>query len=53
MRKSFVINILVLMLVYAFSFEVSVLGGMEFGGKNRPYVGARIGTLSGGISLMF
>ncbi|WP_448375640.1 hypothetical protein [Fervidobacterium sp.] len=53
MRKSFVINILVLMLVYAFSFEISVLGGMEFGGKNRPYVGARIGTLSGGISLMF
>jgi len=52
MRKFFVINLLALVAVCAFSFEISILGGMEFGGKNRPYVGVRIGTLSSGISLM-
>ncbi len=52
MRNFFVMNLLAFVAVCAFSFEISVLGGMEFGGKNRPYVGVRIGTLSSGISLM-
>ncbi|AMW32198.1 hypothetical protein SAMN04488510_12034 [Fervidobacterium changbaicum] len=52
MRKVLIIGFVVLALISAFSFEISVFGGLELGGKNRPYVGARIGTLSAGISLM-
>ncbi|MEN3042471.1 MAG: hypothetical protein ABDH59_04110 [Fervidobacterium sp.] len=43
---------LTLAVVIGMSFELSVLGGIELGGRNRPYIGARIGTLSSGISLM-
>ncbi|MGB9614584.1 MAG: hypothetical protein ACP5KD_02590 [Fervidobacterium sp.] len=52
MKKAWVISFLVLSITLALSFEFSMLGGLEVGGKNRPFIGARIGTLSGGISLM-
>lgn len=52
MKKMLVFSFLVLGFVLAMSFEISILGGMELSGKNRPYIGARVGTLSAGISLM-
>jgi hypothetical protein len=52
MRRVLIIVFLIVALISAFGFEISAFGGMELGGKNRPYFGARIGTLSGGISLM-
>jgi len=52
MKKILVLSFLILGFVLAMSFELSVLGGMELSGKNRPYIGARVGTLSAGISLM-
>ncbi len=52
MKKFVVTGVLLLAITLAFSFEISALGGLEIGGKNRPFLGVRIGTLSGGISLM-
>lgn len=50
--KRLLVLVGVLVAVIGMSFELSVLGGMELGGRNRPFIGARVGTLSGGISLM-
>lgn len=52
MRRLFMI-IFVLISIVGISFEFSVLGGMELGGRNRPFIGTRAGTLSGGLSVMF
>lgn len=52
MRKFVLIFLLIILASVSLGFEISVLGGMELNGKGRPYIGARVGTLSGGISLM-
>lgn len=52
MRRVLLVTLLVPLSVAVLGLELSVLGGMELGGRGRPYIGARVGTLSAGLSLM-
>jgi len=52
MKRIIPIFLVIFLVSVSFGFEISALGGMKLSGKNRPYIGARIGTLSGGVSLM-
>lgn len=51
MKKFYLTMVLILAVSTIFSFDLSAMLGLELGGKNRPFIGARVGTLEGGLSI--
>uniref|UniRef100_A0A7C4W1Y8 Uncharacterized protein n=1 Tax=Fervidobacterium thailandense TaxID=1008305 RepID=A0A7C4W1Y8_9BACT len=51
MKKFYLTLVLILAICTTFGLDLSAMLGLELGGKNRPFLGARVGTLEGGLSV--
>jgi len=51
MRRLLVFLVLVLSVSALFALEIGVVGGMEIGGRNRPFLGAKLGIGDSGIGV--
>ncbi|MDI3517524.1 MAG: hypothetical protein PWP37_1422 [Thermotogota bacterium] len=51
MKRVLVTVILLLAVSAIFALEIGVVGGMEIGGRNRPFLGAKLGIGDSGIGI--